>query len=172
MECLTGYIGLSESVGKVESGLYLNALPGVSLNSVNGIANREQVDYEGVFKEVEQRAINKFRTFFTRELNNCFRISKREIVECLICENRALLAVSLWYLMGAELMIERINSERKNRFTTVEKKEAQDLRDEFMDTFFQELSTAVSGIDINNSPCMIDEDIECTNIVTFKYELP
>lgn len=172
MDCLKGYIGMSESVGEAESGLYLNALPGISMNSIDKIADCDQKDYEGVFKDVEQRSILKFRTLFTRELNQCFRISKRDIVECLICENRELLAVPLWYLMGAEFMLERKDSERTNKFTTVGKKGAKETYEEFMETFESELRTAVAGIDINSTPCIYHDEGEPNNIIKVIYSCP
>lgn len=172
MYCLKGYIGLSASIKVVDSGLYLNALPGITFSSIMGIVDDEQKDYDGLMIDIEARAIPKFRTFFTRELNSCFRLSKREIVECLICENRELLAVSLWYLMGSELMVEKIRSERTNRFTTVNKKDNQELSNEFMETFFTELGVAVAGIDINSSLCIAHDEIECNNILKVIYTQP
>lgn len=171
IDCLKGYIGLSEDV-EVASGLYLNALPGISTNSVNGIANSEQVDSAGVMEVIEKRSLLKFRTFFTRELNRCFQISKRDVVDCIICENKTLLAVSLWYLMGAELMLEKTKSERINRFTTIDKKSYQELSDEFMGDFFTELSVAVAGINIDESGCIDNEEVECNNILKVVYTQP
>jgi len=162
MEELIGFIGISESLGTADSGLYVDALPDISILSMNKIADEDQRDCEGVMKDVENRALRKFRTLFTIELNRCFHINKREYVECLIIENKLLLAEALWYLMGAELMFERTASSRINKFTTIDKAKAQRLMYDFNEQFRIELATAISGIDINRSDCFNDEQPEHT----------
>ncbi|WP_418894229.1 hypothetical protein [Limibacterium fermenti] len=149
MECLTGYIGFSdESQEGAGSGLYLASLPGLSADLLDGVRKRMQTSSEA-FKAVERRSVLKFRTFFVNELNKCWNLSDVAHAECLICGNKPLLSVSLWYLMGAEMMAETAGSERTNRFTTIDLEKAQNLRDEYMDLFFNELHTAVAGIDLS-----------------------
>jgi hypothetical protein len=160
LDCLTGCIGLASSVGEVESGLYLDALPDINLSNTNKIADGEQVDYTKVFRDVEKRTILKFRTFFIAELNRCFNVYRREAVDCLICENKELLAVSLWYLMGAEMLQERLGSNRINRFTTVDRSKTRELQEVFLDEFQRQLSTAVAGIDMEGSECFPHETPE------------
>lgn len=146
MDCLIGFIGFDGTV-QTGSGLHLTALPGISAYLLEGIKNRHEEDNQ-TFNNVEKRSVLKFRTFFINELNRCWRVSDVAKAECLICANKELLSVSLWYLMGAEMMAETIGSERTNRFTTVDLDKAQNLRDEYMDVLHAELHTAVSGIDI------------------------
>lgn len=157
MDCLIGFIGLSNSIEVADSGLYLNTLPNINIISVNKIADEDQQDYVQVMKDIEIRAINRFRTQFIIELNKCYKISKREKAECLICENRDLLAVALQYLMGAEMMIERTTSSRVNKYTTIDKITAQRSQLEFEERFYMELHVAIIGIDIENSDCFDDE---------------
>lgn len=159
LTCLTGFIGLkgcgAQSVPG--SGLFINSLPGITLEMVDKIADSEQITYVGVWNEVEQRAIMQFRTAFMAQLNKCYQINQRATVECIACENKDLLATSLWYLLGHELMIERIYSNRINSYTTIDEDEAKELRDYYMATFEKELEYAVQGIDVKNSDCVQDE---------------
>jgi hypothetical protein len=171
LDCLIGYIGLASSIGTAESGLYLDALPDINLNNTKKIADSGQREndvpsVEDVFNDVQQRSILKFRTFFTSELNRCFKVFKRDSIDCLICENKELLVVALWYLMGAEMLQERLGSERINRFTTVDRTRSKELQQTFMEEFFSELANAVPGIDIDGSDCFEDDEHpECTPFI-------
>jgi len=162
LDCLTGYIGLASSVGTAGSGLYLDALPGINLFNILKIADSSQKNPSGeyspekVFSDVEQRAIAKFRTLFIIEFNRCFKLYKREAVDCLICENKELLSVALWYLMGAEMSEEFLRSDRINRYTTVDRQKIREQKDNFIESFSSELSVSVAGIDVNESACFED----------------
>jgi len=164
LDCLNGYIGLASSVETAESGLYLDALPGINLFNILKIADSSQKNQSGeysaekVFNDVQQRTIAKFRTIFIIEFNRCFKLYKREAVDCLICENKELLSVALWYLMGAELCEEFLRSDRINRFTTVDKPKIREAKENFMEAFSSELSTSVAGIDIEGSACFENEN--------------
>ncbi|WP_146212769.1 hypothetical protein [Dysgonomonas alginatilytica] len=139
---------------------------------MNKIADEDQQDYVQVMSDIESRSINRLRTQFIIELNKCFRVSKRDIAECLICENKDLLAVALQYLMGAELMIERITSSRINKYTTIDKITAQRSRIEFEEQFYSELHVAVIGIDIKNSDCFEDNLPDHNRFITFEETTP
>jgi len=171
MDCLKGYIGI-DNVTAAESGLCLTALPDISIISINKIDPSDQEDYTAMMANVEMRTILKFRTLFTIEFNRCFRINKREVIECLICENKALLAVALWYLFGAEFMFEKVNSTRVNRFTTIDKIKAQKLRTEFEGYFFNELSVAVQGIDTESSTCIEFNEVPQGGLIQVVTSLP
>lgn len=171
MDCLKGYIGI-DNAPAAESGLYLTALPDISIISLEKTDDSGRDDFKIKMDEVEMRAILKFRTLFTIEFNRCFRVNKREIIECIICENKALLAVALWYLLGAEFMFERISSSRVNRYTTIDKIKAQKLRAEFEETFHIELAAAIPGIDIESSTCIESETVEHSGLITVITTLP
>ena len=172
MDCLIGFIGLSSSIGVSGSGLYLNTLPNINIVSVDKVADEDQDDHVQVMKDIETRAINRFRTQFIIELNRCFKIGKREIAECLICDNKELLAQALQYLMAAELMIERTTSSRINKYTTIDKITAQRSRLEFEELFHTELHVAVLGIDIENSDCFEDDVPDHTRFITVLETTP
>lgn len=63
MDCLDGYIGIKGcSDSEPESGLYINDLPGISIASIDGIANAEKVTYVKVFEDISRRALRRFAT--------------------------------------------------------------------------------------------------------------
>ena len=61
MKCLTDFIGI-RGCGNAEpvSGLYINSLPGISLKSIDRLADEEQKSYAGVWADIQQRSLNKF----------------------------------------------------------------------------------------------------------------
>ncbi|MCW3466497.1 hypothetical protein [Chitinophaga nivalis] len=158
LQCLTGYIGLM-GCGSAEpgSGLYINSLPGISLEMMDNIADAEQKTFLGVWNEIQKRGILSFRTYFMAQLNKCYQINQWDTVECLACENRDLLSTCLMYLLGHELMIERIYSNRINRYTTIDLDEAKELKDYYISKFQNELPLAVQGIDVEKSDCIVKE---------------
>jgi hypothetical protein len=178
LDCLTGYIGLAGSVGTAESGLYLDALPGINLFNVLKIADGSQKNQsneysaEKVFSDVQQRTILKFRTLFIVEFNRCFKLYRRDMADCLICENRELLAVALWYLMGAEMSEECLRSDRINRYTTVDRQKIREQKENLLDAFYTEIASAIAGIDMEGSECFTGETPECGGIMRFVETCP
>ncbi len=80
--------------------------------------------------------------------------------EALMCVNRTLFSTAVWYLMGAETMIERIFSDRINKWTTIDKKKAQDLYDYYLSEQEKEVAQVVDGIDLIDYGCCIECDPE------------
>ena len=64
------------------------------------------------------------------------------------------LALAYWYLLGAEMMVERIYTDRINRYTTIDIPRARALREEFRQSFQSELMSVVEGLDINTDTCV------------------
>lgn len=161
LECFTDFIGLAGcQTGDPASGLFINSLPGITLERLDKIADSEQVTYLQVWREVQKRGLLRFRTSFMAELNKCYQINERVTVECIACENKDLLATSLWYLIGHELMIENIFSNRVNSYTTINKDEARELSDYYLTQYEKELKFAVQGIDVENSDCL-NQETDC-----------
>lgn len=100
--------------------------------------------------------------------NNVFGLTANISIQCkydaIVCNNKAVFATALWYMLGAELMTERIYSDRLNRYTTVDRKKAIELRDEFTQAWQNELMTALDGIQIDVNDCCI----ECDAVITYK----
>lgn len=62
MDCLTNFIGLRNcGLPTPESGLELNILPGMSTELADKIANSEQVNFLGVYRDLEKRALLRLR---------------------------------------------------------------------------------------------------------------
>lgn len=165
MDFLKGFIGLSSQDGvEAESGLYVDSLPGVSSEVIARVKDdRDEIDT--LWDKIEWRALLKFRTLFTAELNKTHKVHDQAICECLIRENRILLATSLWYLMGAEVMVERITSNRVN-VATINKNTPRELKDMLEDSFRKELSEAVLNIDVHASDCFDNDCPEPAGLIT------
>jgi hypothetical protein len=67
----------------------------------------------------------------------------------------------LLYLLGVEMMNERVYSDRLNRFVTVDRQRAKELRDEYQAEFNREMLALVESIDLKQDCC-----IECNEQIT------
>ncbi len=77
MECLKDYIGVLGCGAPVPaSGKYLNTLPGISLESIEKLANDEQKNFLGVWKNVQERALAKFKIEVTQKFSSEFKLKQ------------------------------------------------------------------------------------------------
>lgn len=96
---------------------------------------------------------------------NSFGLSVVYGVRCkydnIICNNADAFYETFWYLLGSELMQERISTERINQFT-VNRKEAKELKADYDLEAQKSLDISVNGTNIDLSDCCIDcnEDIK------------
>lgn len=155
-EELKDFIGLSARISTSASGLYVDALPDISVAGIDRMVESEE-DVSSLWNEIQLRAITKFRTLFFAEVNRCHRVSNISQIECLIVSNKEILATALWYLMGAEVMYSRGVSSRMNSYTTLDRSKSRDIRADLEAQFEKELHMAVAGIDIHKSECFADE---------------
>ena len=150
MECLINYIGLRGcGLPEPESGLYLNSLPGLTLKNLQSVANSEQVNFIGVFNEVQERAINRLIQDFTALFNSVY--DQNCCADCdineVICRVKHHLARPLLFALGMEFMLERQYSERINYYTTIQgPAEAEALRDEFQSDYKDALKASIKTI--------------------------
>lgn len=155
MECLIDYIGIkicgNETSG---SGQFINTLPGISLESIDKIADSEQVTYKGVWTDVQLEAANRFYVDVVNELTKCYDLQPYCDYENLICENKPKLITAWKYLLGNQLMIERLYSTRLNRFTTIDLKAAAELRDHYQVEYEKSLSLAAKIMNVSSCECM------------------
>jgi hypothetical protein len=86
----------------------------------------------------------------------------------LICWNKELFESAWIYLCGAELMLERTFSDRINKLTTVDKDQAEALRDLYTGQYEQALEDTIGGLTINAE----DGCIECQAMVKTVERLP
>jgi len=112
------------------------------------------------------------------QTSDSFGLSAIFSVKCtydnLVCNNKSNFLSSWAYLLGAELMTERIYSSRINRWTTIDKARATELRKEFEARymggvvsevkFAGELTNAVYGLYLNQNDCCI----ECDSPIMYK----
>jgi hypothetical protein len=105
------------------------------------------------------------------EINNTFGVYAAFKVGCnyesIICANKDSFTYPLLYLMGAELMIERIFSNRINRYTTTDIQQAKELRDYFLSEYDKSIEVVIAGININTNDCCI----ECNGTYQYKEAL-
>jgi len=156
MECLIGYIGIMVcGTESSDSGQFINSLPGISLESIDKIADSEQITYAGVWRDVQAEAANRFYVDVVTELSKCYQLQPYCDYEDLICENKPKLITAWKYLLGNQLMLFRLYTTRLNRFTTVDLKQAAELRDLYQVEYEKYLSLAAKIMNVASCECMV-----------------
>lgn len=149
---MTDFIGIKvcSTDPTPESGLYINSLPGISLEMMDKSADQEQITYRGVWDDAQVEAGSSFGIDFFNELLKCFAIQPYCDYEALICANKTILAVAWKYLLGAKLMEYRMYTARLNYFTSVSRDEAKELLAHYQVEYETALSKAVKLIDVSS----------------------
>lgn len=153
MTCFIDYIGLSFCAGVYESpasGIYINSLPGLSLESIDKVADQEQLNYKGVWDDVQANAVQQFKIDLIAEINKCYSLNCDCDYEALICENVEVLTQSWKYLLGIWVLIFRINSNRLNSYTTVSITQAKELKDYYQAEYDKFLASSVLCMDVSS----------------------
>ena len=153
MTCFIDYIGLSFCAGVYESpasGIYINSLPGLSLESIDKVADQEQLNYKGVWDDVQANAVQQFKIDLIAEINKCYSLNCDCDYEALICENLEVLTQSWKYLLGIWVLIFRINSNRLNSYTTVSITQAKELKDYYQAEYDKFLASSVLCMDVSS----------------------
>lgn len=156
MDCLIDYIGINACADQdaPDSGIYINSLPGISLESIEKIATQDQETYLGVWKDVQAQAQIRFKTDFIAQLTKCFEISKKCDYESMICDNKEILVTAWMYLLGNQLMLFRRYTNRLNKYTTVDLKKAEELTDYYMVEYEAALAQSVQLVDRSECMCL------------------
>jgi hypothetical protein len=76
--------------------------------------------------------------------------------EGLICANKNTFDAAYWNLLGLELMIEQIYTDRLNKYTTIRREEAKELRDYYQVEFDKYIEQAIEGISMDNFDCCLE----------------
>lgn len=159
LTCLTDYIGLvSCDQPEPGSSLFINDLPGISSELIQAITDYEAETYLKTWSIIQKETILLFRSRLLTELNKCYQINKMDIVECIACENKELLAVALWYLLGSQVMNWALKNWENSRYSTVDRQAVEEIRDDYRITFEQEIANAVQGIDVEKSDCVLKDN--------------
>jgi hypothetical protein len=173
MDCLKDYIGLLVAPTQAEgenpppaSGLALVDLPGIYLDKISKAKFPADTTDEKYWTALQTRALKKLATACMSKLNECYKITDPVIVSCLVCEKKVLFGTVLWYLLGAEFMIDLLYSPAVNRWTTIEKPEAEELKNYYQTEYESELANAIRGINPEDSDC-IETCLECSGSVRF-----
>lgn len=155
MDCLKNYIQI-EGCGSPEysyniagqpatpSGLYINRDLPITIKQIDKVANDVQETFLGLWDEVQDRGIKRFAIRVKNGYRELFSLCN--IDDTLLCNNREALAMPLLYFLGAELMTAWIYSDRINRYTTIDRDRALDLRAEFDREFPMLLKGALEHI--------------------------
>lgn len=91
-------------------------------------------------------------------------ISLRCGFEPIVCANKTLFATSLWYLLGREIMQERIYTDRINRYTTIDLNKAKELKQELDQNFTEELSMVLDGFNLPGADCCLECNSQVVNV--------
>lgn len=130
------------------------------------------------FKPANVAVVNNPSTYYNSTITyttNPYGISAIMGSRCawdrLVCANKDVFATSFWYLLGIETMNEQINSDRLNRYTTIDLKRAEKLKtmwelhymggqrtdDNGNTTYIKgALTQAVETIDLDCSDCCVE----------------
>lgn len=155
MQCFVDYIGFFYCPGggvydSPPSGIFVNSLPGISVENTDKIADSEQISYIGVWSDVQQFALAQFRLDVMNEIKKCYDITGDCDFDELICDNIEELATAWKYLLGVSLMIFRLTSDRINRWTTIGREEAKELRDFYQISYEAALKQGVLLMDTSS----------------------
>ena len=143
--CLKDFILIKQEGGETaESGLYINVDLPITLDMLNKIKETEQSDLIDLWDEIQDRTIKKFVIRVKQGYRELFGVCT--VDDDWFCENKDDLSIALLYYLGSELMIERIFSTRINRYTTIDKKKAEELKALFDEEFPIQLKAALEII--------------------------
>jgi len=151
--------------------LFINDLPGVSLAKIDSLTDDEMETYLDVWNTIVLRSIKKFEILVKAKLNQCYKLTDKIVVACLVCEKKDLFDVALWYLHGTELMIEITSTDEMNRYTTIDLEKAEKLKEEFYAEFTGALADAVNSITPADSDC-VTSCVECNDAVKWVMQTP
>lgn len=160
MECFIDHIVLKDCRGEApappESGpapILLTDLPGVTFKMLESIAPGGGGSFSQLFDDIKRRALRKFQQDYARKYDAKYIGFCTDEEGCdkyeIACDNIQLFEQAWLYCVGIELMIERLYSERLNRYTTIDLDKAEALKDFFQVEYEKTL---------NQGLCMIPRD--------------
>lgn len=151
IECLSGAIGVKGcSSDEPASGLWLNELQGITLESIDKLVENEQKTYVQFISELEVNSINRFSTLFFKKLKECHQIKSRACSDDLLCANVESLYSAFRFLMARELMNYRLFTTKWNKWS-MSKDQCRELKDFYQEQLDEELAIAVNTIEIDHT---------------------
>lgn len=150
IDCLIDFVGLIYCDGDASvSGQYVNSLPGMRVERIDMIADDEQITYLGVWVDVQEAASARFYSDVIEKLSECYQLNPYCDYEDLICQNKLKLVNAWKYLLGNQLMLENIYSNRINRYT-VSKEDAKELLNLYQIEYEKSLAQAVKQMNVES----------------------
>jgi hypothetical protein len=128
MNCFIDLVGVRECNVDAPTGGWINELAGISLESIDRLADSEQVTFKGVWSDVQREAARRFQSDFMTAVSECYELNAYCDYEEMACDNITKLLPAWRYLLGNQLMIERLYSPRLN-FVTLSRDQASELKD-------------------------------------------
>jgi len=151
IDCLKDTIGVRGCGSAVPaSGLYINELPGITLESIDKMVEAEQQTWKQLWSDVQDRAILRISNLNFSEIKRCYQIKTKDCADDLLCDNAEQYYTCYWYLLGEELMNVRLFSTRWNKWT-ISKETARELKDHCNEQFKIEIQIAVETLTIDTS---------------------
>ena len=139
LTCLKDYIGLRGVVDSPASDMFVDTLPRINAVMVLSAGKAGTTNPAEIYSAVQDRAIitlSKKVISLLREQYVCLPISREQeeadyvqTLEDHICANPHLVDEALWYLLGAELLTELLNSPKANIYTLTKVAGAEELKD-------------------------------------------
>jgi hypothetical protein len=169
MSCFHDYIGIKGcNSPEGASGLFITQLPGLTLEVIEKMAEKEQVNFMGVWKDVQDRAWLRLSKDFRRQVRKCFEIADDAETDELMCNDQPNFQDVWLYLCGNEMMLERMYSTRLNRYTTIDRPMAAELKDHYQAEYEKALEEAVKSIKIPDD----NEDLTNVPAISHREQLP
>jgi hypothetical protein len=78
MDCLVDFVGLFDGCGgqTPQSGMWLNQLPGIEFSNIDGIANSDQINWVGLWSDLQQTAKETFREDVIEEFGKSYMLKQ------------------------------------------------------------------------------------------------
>lgn len=166
MDCFIDSVGIRSCDGEaVPTGGFINSLPGISLEQIDRIADADQISFAGVWSDIQAEAARRFEIDFMTSVSECYELNAYCDYEDMACTNSTKLLNAWRYLLGNQLMIERLYSSRIN-WVTLDRDQAKELRDLYQVNYENTLKQATKLLLIDDC-CLV-----CSGNPQVVYFLP
>ena len=160
--------GLNEIV--VDKKFYCNKLL-IEFDSTNSNVYYDKLVTEKIYHDCVQISFGTYAIGKYTNTNKNYGISILYSNKCdwnnIVCYNKEVFALPFWYLLGSEMMMERMTSDRINKYT-VDKKQAEELKAYYDTEFEKYLKQSISGISLDSCDCCLD----CDPLIAIREALP
>lgn len=133
--CLKDFVGVRGYHVAPESGWFINQLQGVSLKAIQYTADSEQVTFLAVWDDVQARAWVRLSTDFRTLMRSKYCLGSDAETDAIICGDKSLFTRAWLYALGIELIQERLQSERINKLTTIDREKGKELEATFTEIY-------------------------------------